>query len=166
MKKRYLIALSLMASLLQSGVGRPEVVQVTEVPPGRGVSQPSVDATGRWIAFSSTANLGGLNPTPVNNVFVFDAVAGIFERITSEGGNDAVISPDGRFLAFSSDANYTRRNEDGSEEIFRYDRQRRRFYQVTRDNLGVDRACSRRSATRETASLTRRRATCGAGIPI
>jgi len=113
-----------------------ELVQVTELPSGRSVSRPSVDASGRWIVFSSNGNLGGLNPTPIGNVFVYDTVAGSFERLTAEGGNDPVISPDGRFVAFSSDANYARRNLDNSEEIFRYDRQRRRFSQITRDNLG------------------------------
>lgn len=136
MKRARAVGAALVTSFLFAGTGQSEVVQVTQVPAGRSVSRPSVDASGRWIVFSSTANLGGLNPTPLNNVFVFDAVAGTYERITNEGGSDPVISPDGRFVAFSSDANYARRNEDGSEEIFRYDRQRRRFYQVTRDDLG------------------------------
>ncbi|GBD27030.1 Protein TolB [bacterium HR30] len=113
-----------------------EVVQVTNTPSGRAVGGASVDASGRWIVFSSTADVAGLNPTPVNNVFVYDVQENQFSRITSEGGNDPVISGDGRYVAFSSDANYTGRNEDGSEEIFRYDRVRRRFYQVTRDRLG------------------------------
>ncbi len=125
-----------LAVVLISTASRAEVVQVTEVPAGRSVSRPSVDFSGRWIVFASTANIGGLNPTPIGNVFVYDAVSGSFERITPEGGNDPVISPDGRFIAFSSDANYARRNADNSEEIFRFDRQRRRFAQITRDDLG------------------------------
>lgn len=128
----------LFCIVLGAGV-RPvyaEVVQVTNTPPGRAVGGASVDASGRWIVFSSTANVAGLNPTPVNNVFVYDVQENQFTRITTQGGNDPVISGDGRYVAFSSDADYTGRNEDGSEEIFRYDRIRRRFYQVTRDRLG------------------------------
>ncbi len=113
-----------------------EVVQVTDTPAGRSVGAASVDASGRWIVFSSTANVAGLNPTPIGNVFVYDVQEGTFTRITTQGGNDPVISGDGRYVAFSSDADYSGRNEDGSEEIFRYDRLRKRFYQVTRDRLG------------------------------
>ncbi|MCX8072900.1 MAG: hypothetical protein N3C12_10670 [Candidatus Binatia bacterium] len=130
------LGLLLGAILSSVGLVNAEVVQVTNTPAGRSVGGASVDASGRWIVFSSTANVAGLNPTPLNNVFVYDVQENQFTRITSEGGNDPVISGDGRYIAFSSDANYTGRNEDGSEEIFRYDRTRKRFYQVTRDRLG------------------------------
>ncbi|GIW43361.1 MAG: hypothetical protein KatS3mg077_0643 [Candidatus Binatia bacterium] len=122
--------------LFLSSAASAEIVQVTDTPPGRSVGGASVDASGRWIVFASTANVAGLNPTPVNNVFVYDAQEDQFTRITTQGGNDPVISGDGRYIAFSSDADYTGRNADGSEEIFRYDRVRKRFYQVTRDRLG------------------------------
>lgn len=116
--------------------GVASVLQVTNLPTGKFVSSPSISGDGRLVVLSSSGNLGGLNPTPIGNGFIYDMLTGQFTRFTAEGASDPVISADGRYIAFGSSADYARRNEDGSDEIFRYDRVRRRFNQLTRDKLG------------------------------
>src|SRR5882724_1702036 len=113
-----------------------DVVQITDLPTGRFVSSPSISQEGKYIAVGSNGNLGGLNPTLGGNVFVFELPTGVWTLITPNGGSDPTISADGRWVAFTSDADYVGRNVDGSDEIFRFDRQRRRFFQSTRDRLG------------------------------
>ncbi|MBI4518372.1 MAG: PD40 domain-containing protein [Deltaproteobacteria bacterium] len=126
----------LVAAGVGTSVGHADILQVTDLPAGKLTSVPSVSGDGRYVAFSSNANIAGLNPVPRTNVFVYEAITGTWSLITTDGGSDPSISADGRWVAFSSSADYTRANADGSDEIFKYDRSNRRFYQMTRDYLG------------------------------
>src|SRR5690348_14406157 len=117
-----------VASLISSSEpAAAALIQVTNLPTGKFISIPSITGDGRLVVLGSNGNLGGLNPTPIGNVFVYDVLTNQFTRITAEGGYDPVISADARYVAFASSADYTSRNEDGSDELFRYDRTRKRF---------------------------------------
>src|SRR5262245_28938254 len=85
---------------------RGAIVQITDLPTGRFVSVPSISADGRYLVVGSNGNLGGLNATPIGNVFVYEVPTGIWTRITPEGGADPTISADGRWVAFTSSADY------------------------------------------------------------
>jgi len=113
-----------------------EILQVTDLQPGNFVSLPSISQDATLLTFGTNANVGGLNASGFPNVFVYDASAGQFTRITADGGFDPTISGNGRFVAFTSFADYAHRNADGSDEIFRYDRVTKRFLQFTSDRNG------------------------------
>jgi Tol biopolymer transport system component len=110
-----------------------EITQITDLPTTQSVGVYSIDGDGRYIAFDSDGNIGGLNPTSSTNVFVYETLTGQFSRITSKSGSEPSISADGRWVAFTSSEDYVRLNADGSDEIFKYDRKYHRVYQVTND---------------------------------
>jgi Tol biopolymer transport system component len=113
-----------------------QITQITDLPKTQFVSVYSISGDGRYIAFDSNGNIGGLNPTPQFSVFVYETLTGQFSRITKASGYEPSISYDGRWVAFTSSEDYVRRNADWSDEIFRYDRKYHRMYQVTQDRLG------------------------------
>jgi Tol biopolymer transport system component len=128
-----------LVAALSAGIAaaaRAETVQVTDLPTNRTASLPSISRDGRYVTFSSNGNIGGLNPVPQINVFVYEPLTTTYTKITTLGGANPTISGDGRWVAFRSFANYTLGNADESDEIFRYDRVQKRFSQVTRDYLG------------------------------
>ena len=83
---------------------------------------PSVSGDGRWVAFTSTADLDGIaggepsqgrrsQTAPTAQVFVRDRELGTTRRVSVGGAGpldgasfDAAISRDGRFIALTSDA--------------------------------------------------------------
>jgi Tol biopolymer transport system component len=80
---------------------------------GNNVStDPSISASGRYVAFSSTAtNLVWGDKNAMPDVFVRDRLNGTTERVSVAGtgepnkaSHQPDISPDGRFVAFTSDA--------------------------------------------------------------
>jgi Tol biopolymer transport system component len=113
-----------------------EITQITDLSKPGFVGVYSINGDGRYIAFDSNANIGGLNPTLSTMVFVYETLTGEFSRITSKSGSEPSISADGRWVAFTSWDDYVRRNADGSDEIFKYDRKYHRMYQITRDRNG------------------------------
>ena len=95
-------------------------------------SNPSVSATGRWIAFDSTSSdLVSNDQFGARDVFVRDRLTGETMRasvgIGGEADNDstdAAISADGRFVAFTSAAtNLVSSDTNGVDDIFVFDRQ-------------------------------------------
>jgi len=130
---RGLVVVVWMAMAVPAGAG---LVQVTDLPLGRSVSNPSISGDGRFIVITSSGNLGGVNPSQFPNVMVYDALNAAWSLVTTDTGFDPTISADGRWVAFTSGADYARRNADGSDEIFRFDRKVHRFLQVTRDING------------------------------
>ena len=98
---------------------------------------PSVSGDGRWVAFTSTADLDSVaggepsegrrsQPAPTGQVFVRDRELGTTKRVSVGGAGpldgasfDAAISRDGRFIAFASDAtNLTRGDRNRSPDVF------------------------------------------------
>ena len=113
-----------------------QITQITDLPRTQYVGVYSINGDGRYIAFDSNGNIGGLNPTPWMNVFVYETLTGEFSRITKASGSEPSISSDGRWVAFTSSEDYVGRNADWSDEIFKYDRKYHRMYQITRDRNG------------------------------
>jgi hypothetical protein len=92
----------------------------------------SLSASGRWIAFSSSATNFAPPDTAGLDIFVRDRVAGTTTRVSvpvpglSSFGDsrDPVISADGRFVAFSSTvAGLVTGDTNGATDIFVADRQ-------------------------------------------
>ena len=98
---------------------------------------PAVSGDGRWVAFTSTADLDGVaggepsggrrsQTAPTAQVFVRDRELGTTRRVSVGGAGpldgasfDAAISRDGRFIAFASDAtNLTRGDRNRSPDVF------------------------------------------------
>jgi Tol biopolymer transport system component len=92
---------------------------------------PSVNADGRYVAFTSTAALDGVPPRllagrPIASVFVRDTQLGVTERVnvTTAGApdghsSDPAISRDGRYVAFASEAtNLVRGDRNRSADVF------------------------------------------------
>ena len=99
------------------------ITQITDAMDG-GSFDPSINADGTRIAFSSDANIGGGNPDGNNEIFLFDTTTGIFTQITDTiGGNssDPSINADGTRVAFESDANIGGGNPEGNDEIYLFD---------------------------------------------
>ena len=96
-----------------------------------GSHHPALDASGRFLAFTSTADdLAAGAALSYQNVFLFDRTAGTTVLVSHDdgasgvrGGFFPVLSPDGRFIAFLS----------GGYELFLWDR-----------TTGVSRLVSRR----------------------
>lgn len=97
----------------------------------QGLSDPSISADGRLVAFESDAdNLSGDDTNGFTDVFVRDLVAGtttLVSRATGAAGapgagarsTDPSISGGGRFVAFESDANNLSADDDnGVQNIF------------------------------------------------
>lgn len=106
---------------------------------GRGGNQPSqnsgfppgISADGRFVTFSSSAsNLVNDDLLGLENVFVYDRVAGTIELITrgSDGpangaSNFPKISGDGRYVVFQSIAsNFVTGDTNGVSDIYLFDR--------------------------------------------
>jgi Tol biopolymer transport system component len=93
---------------------------------------PSINADGRYVAFTSTARLDGIparlvGGRPIASVFVRDTRLGVTERVnvTATGdapdghSSDPAISRDGRSVAFASEAtNLVRGDRNRSADVF------------------------------------------------
>jgi TolB protein len=102
--------------------------------PTRGSSfAPTISADGRFIAFTSMADLDGSRQStppglkPLANVYLRDTRLGTTTRVSTRSGGglpngssyDAAISGDGRRIAFTSDAtNLGPRDDNGVTDIF------------------------------------------------
>jgi Tol biopolymer transport system component len=103
---------------------------------GNGASeQPSISASGRFVAFSSVAtNLVAAAGNNLAQIFVYDRITGVIERISvSSGGAPALangncrfpsISGDGRYVVYESPAsNLVAGDTNAASDIFLRDRQ-------------------------------------------
>jgi hypothetical protein len=84
------------------------------------VSVPVMSADGGTIAFSSDANISGLNPD--RNVEAF-RYTGSIAQITHSGRDNALqdVNGDGKVFPINSKANWVGLNSDGSSELFVFD---------------------------------------------
>jgi Tol biopolymer transport system component len=129
----------------QSGVTELISVSTEEVQANDDAQNPSVDGTGRMIAFDSDAdNLVQPDRNQSRDVFVRDRVAGTTELVSvndrESQGNASSSSPDitadGRYVAFSSNAsNLVRGDTNQTTDIFVRSRARGRTERV---NLASD----------------------------
>jgi Tol biopolymer transport system component len=105
---------------------------------------PSVSADGRFVAFSTGADLGGpVHPASTLNVYVYDRerdrVQLVSRRSRRAGGGGAngvsdrpEISANGRFVVFRSDAENLSGADAADFDVFVYDRKRKRTELVSR----------------------------------
>ncbi len=126
-------ALDVFVSDLQTGAIERVSVRSDGTQANGSSTTPSLSGDGRFVAFSSFANVlvpGDTNA--VQDIFVYDRLNRLSERvsITSGGvegnGNsfDPSISADGRFVSFLSDTtNLVLGDTNGQTDVFVYDRQ-------------------------------------------
>lgn len=100
----------------------------------RDSDNPAISATGRFVAFSSAANLA---PGPANgswDVYLYDAQDGAIVRVSAannpgqssngSGYGGPAISADGRYVVYDSYAsNLVPGDTNGAVDVFRYDTQ-------------------------------------------
>jgi len=94
--------------------------QITDETEGES-RDPSINADGTRIAFSSTANINGGNPEGNFEIYLFDTTTGIFTQITDETEGESrgpSIDADGTRIAFRSTANINGGNPEGNFEIY------------------------------------------------
>jgi Tol biopolymer transport system component len=112
----------------ESGVTSPVAIGA-----GNSATEPALDAGGRYLAFASVSSaLVSGDTNGVSDVFVYDRLAGSFERVSVGGtgqegdgpsGGGVAISPDGRFVAFVSAAtNLVAGDTNGIADVFVHDR--------------------------------------------
>ncbi len=94
---------------------------------------PTLNADGRYIAFTSHAALGGPSAAgskPVTNVYLRDTQMGTTTRVSVTSSNavadgnsyDPALSGNGRYVAFVSDAsNLAPRDDNGVADVFLFD---------------------------------------------
>ncbi len=100
------------------------LTQVTNTTSGGNFS-PAISADDIRIAFVSDADLVGSNADGNQEIFLWDAQAGLTQLTnTTSGGNfSPTISAEGKRIAFVSDADLVGSNVDGNQEIFLWDAQ-------------------------------------------
>jgi len=101
---------------------------------------PVVSADGSQIAFFSTDDPTGGNPSASAQIFLYDVAGDTFSQITNLAGgttdqttwpSPGAVSADGTRVAFSAPADLTGGNPDGGHEIFLYDTTTISLTQVT-----------------------------------
>lgn len=97
--------------------------QLTKVTPGNtgNGSNPTINNAGTRMAFSSSQNINGLNPSTRTNAFVFDIPSGEFTNLsnnTQDTSRRVRISGDGLRAVFESSANLTGGSSDGVFQIY------------------------------------------------
>lgn len=123
----------LLALLALAAAACTGTVRVSATPDGAHWSgdAPSVDGTGRFVAFESGAPLVAGDTNGHSDVFVRDMEAGTIERVSvasngMQGNADSTtpfISRDGRYVAFASLASNLAPNDDnGGSDVFVHDR--------------------------------------------
>jgi Tol biopolymer transport system component len=108
--------------------------------------EPAVSANGRFVAFTTGADLGGpVHPAAISNIYVYDRernkVSLVSRRSHGAGGGGAngasfrpEISADGRFVAFVSQAGNLSGADEPEGDVFVYDRKRRRVELISRQS--------------------------------
>ena len=96
------------------------ITQITDEPAGSS-DEPSINADGTRIAFSSSSDINGGNPGGDREIWLFDTTTGITIKITDDSvglSDDPSINADGTRIAFESFADINGGNPDESLEIF------------------------------------------------
>lgn len=95
--------------------------------PIHGVSNPSISAHGRWVAFETSRKLRGHGHTveilvrdmKANRTIYVSRADGRYGAPASDDCHDPEISANGRYIAFASEAkNLTRSDKDSVEDVF------------------------------------------------
>jgi Tol biopolymer transport system component len=121
---------------ISTGVLRHVSVDSDGARPPTGASvMPSVTADGRFVAFSSTARLGGASPKPVATVYVRDTQLNTTKTIGP--GLRPAITADGRYVAFvSASPNLVPGDRNNSTDVFLADLQTGSIEAISRTRKG------------------------------
>lgn len=99
--------------------------QVTQTTSGDVNSSPTIDGSGRYVAFQSTANLTG-NTSGRYEIYLWDRLGSLDQISDSTGGTRGAVLPriarDGSALVYLNDGDPLGANTDHSDEVFWYDR--------------------------------------------
>lgn len=116
--------------------------QVTQTASGFN-SVPALSADGRFVAFSSRANLTGENPSGLRQIFLFELATSMVDQITSiavagRAADSPSVDATGDRVAFHSNADLTGGNADGGIEVFVFDRSAGAVVQLTSSANAAD----------------------------
>lgn len=112
------------------------LVQVTSTVDDKGYESPTVDQSGKKIAFISTADFAGMNGDDGRDIFLYDVKSGAYVMVTNADDaepyvNRPVITAAGKHVFYDSTFDHTGENPDGIRQIFRYDVQKGTTEQLT-----------------------------------
>jgi Tol biopolymer transport system component len=82
---------------------------------------PKISTDGRYVAFSSSGSIDGVNPSGMEGLFWLDRVAGRAVRVTSDAASpsDWAVSGNGRIVAFSDDRDVVELDDyNGYQDVF------------------------------------------------
>ncbi len=99
--------------------------------------QPSINADGTLIAFSSRGNINGGNPEGNQEIYLANVTTGTITQITnttSGNSRDPSLSANGARIAFESTANIIGPNPDNDEEVYVFDISSGTFTRVTNES--------------------------------
>lgn len=117
-----------------------ELSQVTTTGGGRKCQNPSVDQSGKVIAFVSDADFVATNADGNREIFLYDVKAKAYTQVTSTTAGNPTSNPmlvaNGKAVLFDSKADLAGTNADGNREIFRYDSKAGTFAQLTDTTTG------------------------------
>jgi len=110
--------------LLESNTGT--LIQLTTSATPATSGEPSLDGAGHLLAFSSSANLLGDNPSGIYEVYLYNLQSQAISRISfstsaSRGAINPRLSWNGGSVIYLSDGNPLGSNFDLSDEVFHYD---------------------------------------------
>lgn len=120
--------------LLDTGSGT--FTRITDSPQASG--DPSINAAGDKIAFSSSADINGVNTGGNREIYIFNTASGIFTMITDTPSGSSVapsINAAGDKVAFTSDADINGVNIGGNDEIYLFDTVSGTFTQITNSSI-------------------------------
>src|SRR5690606_27653383 len=100
-----------------------------------------VSADGRWVAFSTSAQLVPADNDAFYGIYLHDRVTGALSAILLHANNHNQIpslSGDGRYVAFQSEATNLGVGSDAGRDVFVYDRTTDTLELISRTGAGGD----------------------------
>ncbi|MBI4605236.1 MAG: PD40 domain-containing protein [Planctomycetes bacterium] len=107
---------------------------------GCNVDEGQVAPGGKFVVYSSDADVLGTNDEGNKEIFLFDIRRQRTIQVTSAGSSldseEPSISKNGRWIAFLSEADFAGSNSDASQEVFLHDRTEGTYVQITSASSG------------------------------
>lgn len=109
-------------------------------PPGNESYEPSVSADGRWVAFTSEAQLVATDTDAQNDAYLYDRRTGALTHLLPAANshtNSPVVSANGRFVALQSTASNLAGEGEYDYDVFVLDRSTGGLDLISRTSGGV-----------------------------